>query len=171
MRKPTINFWSLGLTAVLGIPIISILLGLWSARASTVFVSPTISFYGGYADPAFWVTNSGRRAIVLVAYQVQFVSKGTWKTLPETTSRRFDPTGRLFNFSDTLEPEEYRRISLSSTPYAPWRVCVTYTSERQGLSALLMRAKTAWAARSFSRSVWSGRVFPGVEKAFSREIP
>jgi hypothetical protein len=171
MRKPTITFLFLGLAAVVGIPIISILTGLWSPRASTVSVSPSISFDGVNSEAAFYVTNSGRHAIVLARYQVQSVAKGTWKTLSETTSRRFDPTGRLFDFSDTLEPGEYRRISLSSTGDAPWRVCVTYQPERRGIYALVVCAKTAWATRSVSRSVWRGRVFHGVEQAFSREIP
>jgi hypothetical protein len=170
MRKPTVRFLCIGAVGVFAFSILSILTGIWWPRASPVSVSPSTSFDGANSYGVFFVTNGGNDAIVLASYQVQAVANGSWNTVSETTSRRCDPSGRLFDFSDTLQPGEYRRISLSSSGHAPWRVCVTYQPQRRGLNALLVCAKTAWATRSLSRSVWRGPVFHGMEQAVSQEI-
>jgi flagellar basal body-associated protein FliL len=138
---------------------------------------PTVSFTGREPGPAFraagfYVTNSGRQAILLFKVQVQVAVKDRWKTVSEKQVE-FSPkieagVSPSVHFSGILEVGEYRKMIVEWPEEKPWRVCILYFREKKGLDLLTARARLAWRTRSMAQ--WRGRVYDDSAQIISENV-
>jgi len=140
-----------------------------------LFVGTEPGTGSSYLAAGFYITNSGRQAILLQQVQVQTAADGAWKTLSEMQpefSRVLEPGATQTNLSPVLEAGERRKIVVQWPEERPWRVCVVYLREHKGIREIAVKARFAWRTRKmpWRSNMWSGRVFDGSDQVASEEV-
>jgi hypothetical protein len=155
-----------------------ILAGLFTGSHHAPAEPPQVSFTGtepgtgnSYLAAGFYITNSGRQAILLQQVQVQTAVDGVWTTLSEKQpefSRVLEPGAKEINLLPFLEAGERRKMIVEWPDERPWRLCLIYAHERKGISALTAKSRFAWQTRSMR--YWRGRVWGGADQVYSQEV-
>ena len=72
------------------------------------------------------------------------------------------------NFSPVLEAGEHRKIVVEWPEEQPWRVCLFYAPELEGLNALSAKGRIAWHTRRTFH--WRSRVWDRFDGVTSKEV-